>query len=84
MAPARAPPFSWSSPQPPQASIFQHEYDRSILKAQSFVYVDDFMAMGATHAAGVQIALAVLDEVGAEFGLERKRGATRRCNSLSS
>ncbi len=55
--------------------------------AQSFFYVRDFVTMGATHA-GVQVAFTVLDEVGAEFGLERKlskdKGRDSRCNSWSS
>ncbi|KXZ41045.1 hypothetical protein GPECTOR_907g163 [Gonium pectorale] len=52
-------------------AIFQAECDRHGLSVRLFTYVDDFMIMGATHSDVVG-AFAVMDDLGAELGLEWK------------
>ena len=52
-------------------AIFQAECDARGLHVQIFVYVDDFMLLGATYA-DVTGAFTVLDEFGAQLGLEWK------------
>ncbi len=56
--------------------IFQAECDRLGLQVRIFVYVDDFMLLGRTHADVVG-AFAVLDRIGAELGLEWKLSKDR-------
>ncbi len=51
--------------------IFQAECDRLGLQVRIYVYVDDFMLLGRTHADVVG-AFGVLDRIGAELGLEWK------------
>ncbi|KXZ45974.1 hypothetical protein GPECTOR_48g406 [Gonium pectorale] len=57
-------------------TIFQTECDRRGLSVTLFTYVDDFMIMGKTHADVVG-AFAVMDELGAELGLEWKASKDR-------
>ncbi|KXZ41061.1 hypothetical protein GPECTOR_877g125 [Gonium pectorale] len=56
--------------------IFQGECDRRGLSVRIFVYVDDFMLLGKTHADVVG-AFEVLDQLGAELGLEWKASKDR-------
>ena len=57
-------------------AIFQTECDRRGLRVIIFVYVDDFIILGATHADVVG-AFAVLDQLGTELGLEWKASKDR-------
>lgn len=56
--------------------VFQAECDRRGLSVKVFVYVDDFMLMGKTHA-DIRGAFDVLDSQGRELGLEWKASKDR-------
>ncbi|PNH12737.1 hypothetical protein TSOC_000315 [Tetrabaena socialis] len=57
-------------------AIFQAECDSRGLHVRVYVYVDDIMLLGRTHA-DVRGAFAVLDEVGEELGFEWKLSKDR-------
>ena len=57
-------------------AIFQAECDRRGLRVRLFVYVDDFIMLGASHADVVG-AFEVLDQLGSELGLEWKTSKDR-------
>ncbi|KXZ42413.1 hypothetical protein GPECTOR_150g41 [Gonium pectorale] len=56
--------------------IFQRECDRRGLQVRIYVYVDDFMLMGKSHA-DIREAFAVMDQVGTRLGLEWKTSKDR-------